>query len=160
MNNALFRALRTDGKGWVYGNIIRAADGVFVLEKDYPVLFNEPEYHQQGMGCGLEDRGIHDRYDAMAHGWECAIERAQENLPVYIPVIPETVGQFTGLKDMEDTDIYEGDILDINRKRAVVSFDKGCFLTVIGESNYRLGGWSLEAVNIIGNIHEHPHLLT
>jgi hypothetical protein len=27
------------------------------------------------MGCGLEDRNIHDRYDAMHHGWECALER-------------------------------------------------------------------------------------
>ncbi len=36
---------------------------------------DEPEYHQQGMGCGLEDRGITDRYDAMEHGWEKAMER-------------------------------------------------------------------------------------
>lgn len=34
-----------------------------------------PEYHEQGMGCGLEDRGIHDRYDAMYHGWESALDR-------------------------------------------------------------------------------------
>ncbi len=39
---------------------------------------NLPEYHQQGMGCGLEDRDIHDRYEAMAHGWDCAIERMYE----------------------------------------------------------------------------------
>lgn len=35
----------------------------------------EPEYHYQGMGCGLEDRNITDRYEAMAFGWEQAIER-------------------------------------------------------------------------------------
>jgi hypothetical protein len=38
-------------------------------------LDGEPEYHHSGMGCGLEDRNIRDRYDAMYHGWECAIER-------------------------------------------------------------------------------------
>ena len=27
-------------------------------------LDNEPQYHDEGMGCGLEDRGITDRYDA------------------------------------------------------------------------------------------------
>ncbi|EPW0452194.1 hypothetical protein ACWB31_005685, partial [Klebsiella pneumoniae] len=27
-------------------------------------LSNEPQYHSEGMGCGLEDRGITDRYDA------------------------------------------------------------------------------------------------
>lgn len=37
-----------------------------------------PEYHSQGMGCGLEDRNITDRYDAMAYGWECAIEAVYE----------------------------------------------------------------------------------
>ncbi|EPI8452360.1 hypothetical protein ACS90Y_001698 [Yersinia enterocolitica] len=45
-------------------------------------LDNEPKYHSEGMGCGLEDRGITDRYDAMLHGWECAMER------VYGEVIP------------------------------------------------------------------------
>ena len=38
----------------------------------------EPEYHSQGMGCGLEDRDITDRYDAMAHGWEKCVERYAE----------------------------------------------------------------------------------
>ena len=38
-------------------------------------LEGEPENHDQGMGCGLEDRGITDRYDAMYHGWEKALER-------------------------------------------------------------------------------------
>jgi hypothetical protein len=46
---------------------------------------NQPEYHDQGMGCGLEDRGITDRYDAMHHGWECAMER------VYSEVIPDVI---------------------------------------------------------------------
>jgi hypothetical protein len=45
------------------------------LEQARAALNGEPEYHHQGMGCGLEDRNISDRYDAMAHGWECAIER-------------------------------------------------------------------------------------
>ena len=33
-----------------------------------------PEYHEQGMGCGLEDQGITDRYDACRYGYEQALE--------------------------------------------------------------------------------------
>lgn len=46
-----------------------------LIEEAVLCLDGEPEYHDQGMGCGLEDRGITDRYDAMAHGWEQAMER-------------------------------------------------------------------------------------
>lgn len=45
-------------------------------------LDNEPQYHSEGMGCGLEDKGITDRYDAMQHGWDCAMNR------IYGEVIP------------------------------------------------------------------------
>lgn len=36
-----------------------------------------PAYHTQGMGCGLEDRGITDRYEAMQYGWDEAMQRAE-----------------------------------------------------------------------------------
>ncbi|MFG4135787.1 hypothetical protein [Klebsiella pneumoniae] len=45
-------------------------------------LDNEPQYHAEGMGCGLEDHGITDRYDACRYGWDEAMER------VYGEVIP------------------------------------------------------------------------
>lgn len=39
------------------------------------MLEGEPEYHYQGMGCGLEDRCITDRYKAMEYGWDQAMGR-------------------------------------------------------------------------------------
>ncbi|HII0365292.1 TPA: hypothetical protein ACYX8U_002102, partial [Klebsiella pneumoniae] len=45
-------------------------------------LDNEPQYHNEGMGCGLEDRGITDLYDACRYGWDEAMER------IYGEVIP------------------------------------------------------------------------
>ncbi|HBR2007033.1 TPA: hypothetical protein L9M70_000796 [Klebsiella pneumoniae] len=45
-------------------------------------LDNEPQYHDEGMGCGLEDRGITDRHDACRYGWDEAMER------IYGEVIP------------------------------------------------------------------------
>ncbi|HLV84205.1 MAG TPA: hypothetical protein VKY62_10555 [Devosia sp.] len=45
-----------------------------------PVEFDYPDFHEQGMGCGLEDRNITDRYEAMRYGWDEALERVAENI--------------------------------------------------------------------------------
>ncbi|HHA1232658.1 TPA: hypothetical protein ACOEEP_000659 [Enterobacter kobei] len=47
---------------------------------------NQPEYHDQGMGCGVEDRGYQrDGYSACYYGWESAMER------IYSEVIPGSI---------------------------------------------------------------------
>lgn len=46
-----------------------------------PVAFDDyPEFHISGMGCGLEDRDITDRYEAMRYGWDEAIEAVAERI--------------------------------------------------------------------------------
>jgi len=66
--------------------------------------------------------------------------------------------QFTGLKDKNDKELYEGDIIDIENgiSKAIVKFKKGCFYAPEG---YRLGGWENNLVEIIGNVFENPELL-
>lgn len=44
-------------------------------------MFADISYHHSGMGCGIEDRGITDRYEACEHGWDCAMERVAECIP-------------------------------------------------------------------------------
>ena len=44
-------------------------------EVDWPELTNTM---RQGLGCGVEDRGIHDRYEAAEYGYEDALERCAE----------------------------------------------------------------------------------
>lgn len=53
---------------------------------------NQPEYHGQGMGCGVEDRGYQrDGYSACYYGWESAMERVySEVIPDAIPETPAT----------------------------------------------------------------------
>ena len=53
---------------------------------------NHPEYHDQGMGCGVEDRGYQrDGYSACYYGWESAMERVcSEVIPDAIPETPAT----------------------------------------------------------------------
>lgn len=52
----------------------------------------EPEYHEQGMGCGVEDRGFQlDGYSACSYGWDSAMDRIySEVIPGTLPETPAT----------------------------------------------------------------------
>lgn len=66
-------------------------------------------------------------------------------------VYPDTVGQFTGFKDMDDKDIYEGDILEHNGK-----YKDRIVVKDIREFTHR--GFA-HHFKIIGNRFDNPELL-
>lgn len=84
-------------------------------------------------------------------------------------VIPETVGQYTGLKDKNGKRIFEGDIVycksRLDNANMVIIFERGQFRMVLSE-NYRSyqtnsGFYDINCFDkeVIGNIHDNPELL-
>lgn len=90
------------------------------------------------------------------------------------PVIPETVGQLTGMKDKQGKDVYEDDIIgvwvkDVNKNdkllRHRVSFNNGAFVLDIsrnmdGKLFTDLKRYLADGYVVVGNIHDNPELLS
>ncbi|NCC70620.1 hypothetical protein EOM09_03485 [bacterium] len=75
-------------------------------------------------------------------------------------VIPNTIGQYTGLKDKNEKEIYDGDIVKTETVegigRIIYRDDFASFVV-----DFESGCWdSMEVImEIIGNIYENPELL-
>lgn len=84
----------------------------------------------------------------------------------YYEVIPETVGQYIGLKDKNDKEIYENDICLFsysgNKRIEDIHFNNGSFcLGWCVSLRYAFLNYNKEAgesLEIIGNVHQNPEL--
>ena len=99
MKEIKFRGKRVDNGEWVHGvPLITQMSGVYIIG----TVMNGKSRKQGGLS-------ISDKL------WQCEVD-------------PTTVGQFVGLHDKNDKEIYEGDIVkDEDKQTRRVVFSQGCF---------------------------------
>ena len=75
-------------------------------------------------------------------------------------VIPETIGQFTGLHDKNGKEIYEGDIVETNYGKSIIEWnlktarwEQQLFHSSLDSERCSLMDWN-KGIKVIGNVHE------
>lgn len=79
-------------------------------------------------------------------------------------VDPETIGQYTGLTDMNGNKIFEKDIIHIGRYTGIVKWDNDSARFALYQKDMisMISGFNADTMNmalVIGNIHDNPELL-
>lgn len=136
MPEILFRGKKTYGGGWIEGCLIQAENFCCILQEEEKA--NAWDYPYLDGKLGHIDGTVD-------------------------PVDPETVGQFTGISDANDTKIFEGDIVEIAKEDEPfkVEWCEDSARFVLSASTFccdfdNYWGWEIE---VIGNIHDNPELL-
>ena len=131
MREILFRGKRVDNGEWVQGDLIQINKGrKFIVNSKF--------------GACIDDKGNFINTEA----------------PFVCEVIPETVGQYTGLTDKNGKKIFEGDIVKYkNGSPCKIDYMDSQFV-MMWKCFYRnFERVYDDEVEVIGNIHDNPELL-
>lgn len=76
-----------------------------------------------------------------------------------LSVEEDTIGQFTGLYDKNEKEIYEGDIACNDTYKGVVVYKNGAFALDLGKNYGCVYLFCLDSLMVIGNIYDNKELL-
>ena len=95
------------------------------------------------------------------YGNGCAIEDFTKEKNNCFDVIPETVGQFTGLTDKNGTKIFEGDIVEYDEEYGCTTYDENEARFAVHFDTWMTDFDHLYSneLEVVGNIHDNPELL-
>ena len=139
----------------------------------------EIKFRGKGAGCWRHGYYIHfdskPKQDCYNEKFRDFIVKESKYGTHYFPIEnPATIGQYTGLKDKNGKEIFEGDILEYIGKRKdnmnkvyrrKVVFHEGMFallskeLQAYSALNYHCMKDGRSAWRVIGNIHDNPELI-
>lgn len=105
----------------------------------------------------MERKWIYGHYVVLgmfSHLIDCVWEKDKTHAT---PIVSYTLGQYTGITDVNDTEIYEGDIVTADSEydgiiTNVVSWYRGGF--TVGGHTFR----ELYNIEVVGNIHDKNYL--
>lgn len=105
-------------------------------------------------------------YGDLCHYANGEVTIRQHETGYEMAVVPETIGQFTGITDRNGKKIFEGDIIktDLFGKNHFISFGKSakwgqCFCVQSNNSIIYLTEIYAKSSDIIGDLHSNPELL-
>lgn len=135
-----FRGKRVDNGEWVYGDLLLNNGSPIIVQQVSRGYISHTFVTNESVGSGSH--------------WHI-------ETPAFF-VLPETVGQLTGLTDIDGIELYEGDNVDCiansgkSGETETITFNNGSFTfrhrtVAIGEW---LNGHEGRGLKLIGNIHE------